>query len=269
MKFQTYLESWNSNYFEALTNQPINNTTTVNIAFGSFNFDQYSNIGGMSLTNEQVRSVIANVRSRGGKCNLSFGGANTQYYLSNSNLWSDTDKIASAIVNVINAYAFDGCDLDIEETGDDAFGDQILSIIKGIKAKASYITISLTIPAQGWNTYWQDLAINAAPIVDVINFMEYDLWLGTDYVAQIKSDIQDYYIGQWGIPSNKICMGLMPGVDDKGADLTLAMTQDLTTWAKTQNLAGIMLWDMNRDYAGIDSNSSFAYTNAVLSGLTK
>lgn len=266
MNFQTYLESWDVNYLNVLANQPITSNTIITLAFGSFNFDSTEVIGGITLTKEQIQSIITQVKSKGGKTVISFGGKT--YKLSASNLWPNTTAVAQAIANIVQTYGFDGCDLDIEEQqSDKSFANKVLAVIQGIRSTLPKTMMTLTIPGQGWNTYWQPLAIGAYTYVDAINFMEYDLWVGSDYVTQIKSDITDYYINAWGIPSGKIVMGLMPGTDDQSRPMTLDMTNTLVAFAKSQNLAGVMIWDMNRDFQGLGGNPSFAYTNAIINGL--
>ena len=265
MKFTTYLNTWDKNCLNTLNAIPVDSNTIVNLAFASFNFDEYGNIGGMTLTGEEIRGIIKTVRDKGGKINIAFGGATSPYFISNSNLWSDPVAMTAAIVKIVNGYGFDGCDFDIEEAGQSVeFTNKAIKIIKGVKDTASYIYVSLTIPAQGWNTYWQGLAIQGQPFVDCINFMEYDLWIGSDYVSQIKSDISDYYITNWKIQALKINLGLMPGLDDKSINLTLDMATNLSAWAKEQGLYGVMIWEANRDYAGVGGNSSNAYTNAIM-----
>lgn len=268
MKFLTYLASWDPNYVNVLSYQPITNNTIIMIAYASFEFDALGTIGGMFLTKKDLQEIIKEIKSKGGTVLLSFGGPEDNYFVSQSNKWPDTNAIASSIVTIIEDYGFNGCDLNIQESYDtNIFATQILTIIQNIRKSLPSTMITLTIPGQKWNTYYQSLVVRAYSYLDIINFMEYNIWINFDYTTQIKADIGDY-ISIWLIPADKISLGLLPGldkVDIQARNMTLEMTTSLATWAKAQKLQGIMIWDSNKDYSGIDNNISFAYTKAVQS----
>jgi hypothetical protein len=100
--------------------------------------------------------------------------------------------------------------------------------------------------------------------------MEYDLWIAPDqdYYNQIMYDI-NYYTTTWGIIPNKIILGLMPGKDDMGHNLSLNDALNLTNFAITQGLKGVMTWDANIDSMGIDNNAPYAYCMGIQSELNK
>ena len=90
--------------------------------------------------------------------------------------------------------------------------------------------------------------------------MEYDLWVepSLDYYNQIIYDI-NFYLTSWNVNPNKIILGLMPGKDDSQKNLTLQNALNLTTFAKSKNLQGIMgYWKWN-----------FAFINSFTSGSRK
>lgn len=263
MKFFTSLESWDPNYVNVLSYQPIANNTIVMIAYANFEFNASGIIGGMFLTKEDLQEIIKEIKSKGGTVLLSFGGPEDNYFVSQSNKWPDTKAIASSIVAIVEDYGFDGCDLNIQESqSTNVFATQVLAIIQNIRLSLPSTMITLTIPGQKWNTYYQSLVIRAYSYLDTINFMEYNLWIEFNYISQVQSDIY-HYRNIWKIPVEKISVGLLPGLDNQGRNMTLEMTISLTTWAKTQGFYSMTIWDSNRDYLGIDNNISFAYTKAM------
>jgi hypothetical protein len=102
--------------------------------------------------------------------------------------------------------------------------------------------------------------------INVWQPMEYDLWISPEnnYNLQIISDVL-FYIANWNVPPNKIVLGLMPGVDDMGRILSLLDAQTMAGFAKTQKLAGLMIWDANNDGAGINNYEPYAYTKGIQS----
>lgn len=272
MKFEIYLASWNSDYLNALQACPITKQTVINIAFGSFNFNAQDTINGITtITDDQIKFIISYARNKGAKVKLALGGGTSPYFLSKSNLWNDIDNMSKAITRILIKYTLDGCDLDIEEPNKDGLQQKAFSLIKSLRALNPDKILTLTVPGQGWNSYWKPLSIEAYSYLDYINFMEYYITVSPNitFDEQIKADIKDYYINQWNIPSNKICLGIMPGKSSAENILTLDMANSLSLWAANESLAGVMLWDMNRDYSGIDKQPSFSYINAVLKNINK
>jgi len=62
---------------------------------------------------------------------------------------------------------------------------------------------------------------------------------------------------------NKIILGLMPGKNDLNQDLTLENALNLTTFAKNNQLQGVMTWDANIDSKGVDGNAPYAYSLGI------
>jgi len=325
VKYETYLESWDGNsttgWGSAMRGLPIPSgaskyqSMTVDIAFADYKFApttcQISGVDFYDSANN-IGDVIAYVHAAGGEVKISFGGANPAYFISNpsnpNNLFTATSALATAVAEVINAsypstssgsQQFDGVDFDVEDSLPS--GKTAASMAAAITSFLTYLkplipgkSISLTIPGQGWNTYWQTLAQNAASgnLVDYINFMEYDIWINsptTNYVTQIVADLQTYTgaIGTspgpnaapgWGLPASIVQLGLMPQNDDNGNDLTLAYAQSLTQMIITPGgvvpgltfYPGIMTWDLDRDAQEATHDpvtnppyTPYSYTNAI------
>ena len=297
--YETYLESWNPNYMQALEHMNITPKTTVNISFASFNFSwggpDYKTpiFGGMQMSAEAMKGVISYIHSKGGKVKMSLGGANKDYYISEAMQPMNPKGIsvgnmANFIAVAMKDYGLDRIDLDLEDpSGDTAynqsFAQSVSSMISQIKGADPDKDISLTVKGQDWNGYTQQLIKDSLPNISSVNFMEYDLWNapGASYVDQIKSDLALYtgdpstkYEGGhkgWGIPKDKIQIGLMPGKDDNGNTLTVADAQAIASLAQSQGYNGIMTWDLTRDYDGTgadgDGAASMSYTNAIESAL--
>lgn len=264
------------------------NPLVLDYAFASFNFPG-GGFGGLSITAPQLIDLINFVHGAGGKIKMSFGGATSPYYINNSNLWPDVASIAGNIVSLVNAFNFDGVDLDIETPNDVAppgFANNVATFLQNLRyGLGPNKIISLTVPAQGWKTYIIDLAIavgspgganfysyppsGRTQTIDYINFMEYDIQIsqGVTYAQQIMSDLATYN-SVWKIPYSMMQLGLMPGPSDfPGQVLSVSDAINLTTSAAALGLHGVMTWDLTRDYNGTGINGtgqpSLAYTTQI------
>ena len=59
----------------------------------------------------------------------------------------------------------------------------------------------------------------------------------------------------------------MPGGDDLADVLSLPDAMDLSTFAVSKGLQGVMTWDANIDATGPDGNSPYAYSIGIQSKL--
>jgi len=128
------------------------------------------------------------------------------------------------------------------------------------------VTITLTTPAQAWEAdmYQSSLLNLTMDVISAWQPMEYDLWISPDldYTAQIQYDI-NYYMTQWNVPADKMILGLMCGADDEGHVLTLKNALDMTTFAETEELQGVMIWDVGIDARGCLGNAPYAYSLGI------
>lgn len=262
LNLEEYLESWKGLGIDStvLQNMHIQPGVTIDISFCSFNFaSSQDGLPGLQFTNnaEAVKTLVDYIHSKGGKVKLSFGGAT---YPIGPYLQGNGIALAKNIANTIQTYGFDGVDLDIEDGINASSG--VVSFFKNLREDLGDTkTISLTVPGQDWAA--QSWITACEPYVDCFNFMEYYLWLGSDsLVDRIQSDV-DTYINQWKIPPSKIQLGLMPG-QSASNNLTLDDAKELAQWAQSKGLAGLMMWDANRDYDRVDGNTSLAYYDALL-----
>jgi chitinase len=284
MSFTTYLESWSKP--QNVVNQMIaagalTNNSRLVLAFASFNFTSQTYIpGDQNMSLSDVQALTNLVLSRGARISLSIGGAT--YPFLNSDLYNQPGDLATNIDAVLTRCGFDGVDFDIEDSYASVpqdFAQKAAAVINSLRALNGGLYISLTTPAQAWSSgmYQQSLLNFTYDSINAWQPMEYDLWLapapnGTggavSYVDQIKSDV-NYYIKSWSVQPSKLILGLMPGADDMGHNLSLQDTLNLTSFSQATGLQGIMTWDANLDAAGRDQNAPFAYMMGIQSQLSK
>lgn len=324
LNYEAYLESWDNNvstggWNSAMTNLPAGpggttptayNGVILDISFADYNFIAPAYGTQFPSPTSDIASIVSFVHGSGGKVKMSFGGANSAYYISSSSGWpGNINTLAADVAAVINNAAYndsngkglDGVDFDVEDalpagTTASQFASDLTSFLQAVRALLPTKIITLTIPGQGWNTYWEILAKNVAAIpglVDCINFMEYDIWIGTtSYAAQITADLQTYTGATntnpgpngapgWGIPASMVQLGLMPGKDDISNFLSVSDATTLSQGANTtglytpgQTLYGVMIWDLDRDAETTTTNPvtgapAYSYSQAIRLGITQ
>ena len=224
------------------------------------------------MTMDDVIKVTSLVHSNGGKISLSIGGAT--YAFATSDLYSRPGDLAANINTILAKCGFDGVDFDIEDASGSVpsdFANNAASLINTLRSLNNNLNITLTTAAQAWatNNYQQSLINLTIGNLNAWQPMEYDLWVDptSDYYNQIIYDV-NFYLTSWQVNPNKIILGLMPGKDDSGRDLTLQYALNLTSFAKSKGLQGVMTWDANIDSRGVDGNAPYAYSLGIQSTLT-
>ena len=274
MSYTTYVTTWNKDPLQQIQDMinksVLTNNTRVVLAFASFNFATTSYIPGLgNISIDEVKQITSLVHSNNAKISLSIGGATYPFY--GSDLYDNPGFLASNINTLLSTCNFDGVDFDVEDsyqTVPSNFAYNTASLINTLKSLNSNLYITLTTPAQAWivGCYQQQLINLTIGNLSAWQPMEYDLWIdpNLDYYTQIQNDII-FYLNNWSVPSNKMILGLMPGNDDSGRDLTLQNALNLTTFALQNNLLGIMTWDANNDSSGLDGNAPYAYSMGIQS----
>jgi hypothetical protein len=272
MSYSTYVTSWGdvspyNQVTDMISKSVIKPNTRVILAFASFNFSNTDYIPGLdNMSMEDVIKLTALVHSVNGKISLSVGGATYPFY--GSDLYDKPGDLANNINTVLNKCGFDGVDFDIEDSSSVPadFADTAASLINTLRSINSTLNITLTTPAQAWSAsnYQQHLINLTIGNLNAWMPMEYDLWIdpSLNYFSQVEFDI-NYYLSTWGVNPNKIILGLMPGKDDANHDMTLQYALDLTSFAKSKNLQGIMTWTANIDGKGCDGNAPYAYSLGI------
>jgi hypothetical protein len=275
--YTTYVTTWGTDplaLIQDMISKNVMSNTRVVLAFASFNFTTTNYVPGLeNMTIADIQSLTSLVKSCNAKISLCIGGQT--YPFANSDLYSRPGDLAANINAVLSLCGFDGVDFDVEDssTGVPANFAQIMaSVINTLRSINPALYISLTTPAQAWapGMYQQSLLNLTYGNLSAWQPMEYDIWIDPTktYIEQIQWDI-NYYINAWNVSPNKIILGLMPGKDDMGHLLGLQDALSLTMFAKTQNLQGLMTWDVTLDSKGIDANAPYAYTMGIQSLLSK
>ena len=276
--FITYVTTWGTPPLtliqDMISKSVLTKNSLVLLAFASFNFSSTDYIPGFgNLTLDDVKNIVTLVHSVGAKIGLSVGGATYPFY--KSDLYSNPGLLAANINTVLNNCEFDGADFDIEDSYSSVPSDfviQAASLINTLRSLNKNLIISYTSPAQAWGIgmYQQQLLNLTIGNLTYWAPMEYDIWIdsSSNYYQQIQYDI-NFYINTWGVNQNKIILGLMPGDDDMGHDLSLQDALNLTTFSIDKGLLGVMTWDADIDSTGIDGNAPYAYSMGIQSILNK
>jgi chitinase len=274
--YTTYVTTWGIDPLKQVqdmaANSILNASTTIMLAFASFNFTSSSYIPGFgSISLQEVQQIVSFVHSHGSKISLSVGGAT--YPFANSDFYSRPGDLATNINTILTTCGFDGVDFDIEDSYNNVpvdFASNAASLINTLKNINPVLNITLTTAAQAWSVgcYQQQLLNLTIGNITAWQPMEYDLWVdpSSTYYDQIQFDIT-YYINNWSVSPAKIVLGLMPGKDDLGRDLTLQNALNLTSFAMSKQLKGVMTWSANIDATGPDGNAPYAYTKGIQSML--
>ena len=270
--FSVYVTYWESDLHAQITdmidNDVIKEGVRVILAFASFNFISSQYIPGFgNVTMDDVKNVINMVHEAGAEISLSIGGAT--YPLYGSDLYATPDTLAENISGLLENAGFDGVDFDIEDSYNVVpanFATTAATIITTLRELQPDLNITLTTPAQAWSAdmYQRTLLNLTIDSLTAWQPMEYDLWInqGSDYTTQIQYDI-NYYMTEWNVPADKIILGLMCGPDDEEHVLTLKNALDMTTFAQTEELQGIMLWEAAIDARGCLGNAPYAYSMGI------
>jgi chitinase len=270
--FSVYVTYWESDLHAQITdmidNDVIKEGVRVILAFASFNFISSQYIPGFgNVTMDDVKNVINMVHEVGAEISLSIGGAT--YPLYGSDLYAAPDTLAENISGLLENAGFDGVDFDIEDSYNVVpanFATTAATIITTLRELQPDLNITLTTPAQAWSAdmYQRTLLNLTIDSLTAWQPMEYDLWInqGSDYTTQIQYDI-NYYMTEWNVPADKIILGLMCGPDDEEHVLTLKNALDMTTFAQTEELQGIMLWEAAIDARGCLGNAPYAYSLGI------
>lgn len=273
MTYITYVTTWGTDPLALIQEMIAKNVmpnTRVMLAFASFNFAGTDYIPGFEgITISETQTIVNLVHANEGKISLSIGGATFPFY--GSDLYNSPGLLASNINSVLNLCNFDGADFDIEDSSTNVpsnFANQAASLINTLKNINPELYITLTTPAQAWSggCYQQNLINLTIGNLSAWQPMEYDLWIadGSTYYNQVQYDV-NFYLTNWGVSPAKIILGLMPGLDDTGKNMSLQDALNLTSFAMTKGLAGIMTWDADNDARGVDGNAQWAYSLGIKS----
>jgi len=278
--YTTYVTTWGTDPLvqiqDMINKSVIQTNTKILLAFASFNFSGSGYVPGFNITLDETKQITELVHMHGAKIGLSVGGATYPFY--GSDLYDSPGDLALNINNILTTCNFDSVDFDVEDSYQNVPSNfaiqripgglvpevdpldkaepigsalavacerlQCASLINTLKSLNNNLSITLTTPAQAWSVgcYQQQLINLTIGNLTAWQPMEYDLWIdpSSDYYQQIQYDI-NFYINTWGVSSSKITLGLMPGKDDMGHDLSLqripgGLTRKWRRWIKKNRL---------------------------------
>ncbi|MBN2479914.1 MAG: hypothetical protein JXA94_06775 [Parachlamydiales bacterium] len=269
-----YWEDWNC--WQTRITDISDEYTIYNIAFATTK-DDTLNISSY-MTEAQLVQMdldIETMHSNGKKICLSVGGATDQFQI------NDPQVLAKNIVDFIEKHDLDGVDLDDEHMVDFPDGQtKFILLIQALRKELdtrfpdSHKLISYTALPNGVDDkapdYPQDQNYNQAVKIletciddlDLVQIMCYNK-TGISY-TRAQDEVEQFLKKT---PASKLVLGIMPGKDDLGEDCPLTGSdqscETLAQYAKDKNLAGLMIWDGNRDLQGQDGNPKNAYVAKV------
>jgi chitinase len=285
-QFVGFWESWSdtnsADAFYQLSTVPAGVTTT-DVAF--------------SIADDNTIAAVQNtypllpgaqtIHGHGGKLLLSFGGATSQFAISNTAQFvANLQAFMSA-----NPGLYDGFDFDDEVMPWNG-QTQLISVIDAVRAAFPTATISMDAfmsgadPQIALSTHQgEDVAVlqQAGAALDYVNVMDYDQygWHPTDhpncsYTPGATDDCREDVLGDFTriampgggtFPASKIVMGLMIGAADDGSIVTPSNATTYATWVRAHAYRGVMIWDLDRDTPGTTGYAKGSYVTAISTAL--
>jgi len=253
---EAYWESWNSiDSIPTIVGMESNVITVAFVTFQALSSNTF-NITGLDCTQQQLAQLVSSAHSAGKKVKISVGGATYGFSPFLTSVQA-ADGMAQAVAAFVTGNSLDGCDFDIEDYPAANLQIALLQYVRSYLPN-SLISYTPKAPASTTQPYAQVIQ-GAYSNLTSISIMAYDAYQGYSYKQDIAALIS------MGIPANKIVIGLMPGRDDIGGETTLQDVIIAANYVMSQNLAGLMIWDLNRDHEnltglGVNAATDAAYT---------
>ncbi|KAH7620133.1 hypothetical protein NADE_008407 [Nannochloris sp. 'desiccata'] len=286
--FQSWSDPWSSS---AATNKLANIPAYVNYVILSFMRPDSTYTGGVTFSGTGldfssdplvIKSAIALLKARNPntKVLIAVGGA-TYTAFNNLN--------AGAVAKFVEAFNLDGVDLDYEPTNPNCsnFGPNIScttdsEYINSVKALRAALPRPLLLTNAAWSTgaYGQGEWIGAQPAgqysgvavnmlqsvgnqLDMVHIMSYDA--GTAYDPK-----QAFFAYTSLYDKNKLTMGLQVAPEAWGGHvISLYEVNDLSTFVKAQNGAGMMMWSLQKQAGEGPTGQEIASTACLKLGLNQ
>jgi chitinase len=267
-EFVGFWESWSDtnkrDAFYRLGSVP-SRVTTADVAFSIADSNKISN----PQNTYPLRGGARRIHARGGKVLLSFGGATSDFKI--------TDP--KAFVKNLKAYlkahpgVYDGFDFDDEVIQTRTNGRrQLIAVLEATRAAFPKAIISFDADSAGADPHvdlpnysGEDRLIlkEAGAAIDYVNVMDYDQFgwkpstnpnctyapgSSDDCYLDIMREFANVPMHGGGtFPAGKIVMGLMIGKADDGAFLKPGDTAGYATWVVENGYRGVMIWDLDLD----------------------
>ncbi len=254
--FEAYWECWNREYprdfCSQLENIPVGHgegkVDIVTLSFGDFTFSKEErarlSIGFLNqyITTLELKKAIQEIHRKGGRVKLALGGP--AFPMSKViKTQNDADQLVQDIETICKQYRFDGIDFVILDEKISA--DLQLRVYQQCrKALGHDAIITYTIPALSvQHEPWATVLKRGVKHFSAIHLMAFNA-KGSDYDP--KADITA--LKNLKVPASKIVWGIMPGHSENPREyLELKEIKQITAYVKKTRLAGIALWNLNRD----------------------
>ena len=268
VEFVGFWESWSDtnelDAFYRLGSAP-RQVTTVDVAFSVADSNQISD----PQNTYPLRPGARRIHARGGKVLLSFGGATSNFGITDP---KEFVKNLKAYLKV-NPGIYDGFDFDDEVIQTRTDGRrQLIDVLQATRAAFPKAIVTFDADSAGADPHvdlpnysGEDRLIlkEAGAAIDYVNVMDYDQfgWKpSTDpSCSYVPGSPDDCYLdimnefanvpmrGGGKFPKSKVVMGLMIGEADDGSFLAPDQTAQYATWAAGAGYHGIMIWDLDLD----------------------
>jgi chitinase len=281
--FAPYFEAYNGDSMSALSQASGNKFLTMAFvqtpSAGSCTA-YWNGDTGLPVASSSFGSDITAIRNSGGDVIPSFGGYaadNTGTEIADS--CNNVDSIAGQFEKMITTYDVTRIDLDIEDNslnrpdGIDRRNKAIKKVEDWAAANGRLIQFSYTLPTTTSGLASSGLAVLQNAVsnnarIDIVNMMTFDYYdnaghnMATDTQTSANgliNQLRTLYPGRttaqlWSM------VGIieMIGVDDFGQaeTFTLANATTVTNWAKTQGIAALSFWALQRDNGGCPGGSA-------------
>ncbi|MFK4083901.1 cellulose binding domain-containing protein [Kribbella sp. NPDC020789] len=227
--------------------------------------------GARPLQGSADANAIAQIRAAGGDIIPSIGGWSGNKLGPNC---STPEALAGAYQTVINAYGLKAIDIDIENSDEfenEAVQDRILNALKIVKQNNPGIQTILTFGTSttGPNYYGNRLIERSQALganIDIFTLMPFDFGSSNVYndtvgaSTGLNNKLKSVF--GWTTAQAYAHQGIsgMNGLSDQQEMTTTATWQNITNWAKSNGLARLAFWSVNRDRGcaggGVVSNCS-------------
>ncbi len=215
--------------------------------------------GSRPLAGSADANAIAQIKAAGGQIVPSFGGWSGNKLGPNC---STPQALAGAYQQVINAYGLKAIDIDIENSDEfenEAVQDRILNALKIVKQNNPGIQTILTFGTSttGPNYYGNRLIDQSKALganVDVFTIMPFDFGGGANmYQSTVNAanGLRDKLKSTfgWSDATAYAHLGIsgMNGLSDQQELTDLSTWTQITNWSKTNKIARLAFWSVNRD----------------------
>jgi chitinase len=250
-------------------------TTTPGAVSFTLDSGLSSAVGG--YTDAQFKSDIATLHSRGQKVIISVGGQNGTVSITDS---TSATNFANSIYSLMQTYAFDGVDIDLENGINATYMTQALQSLSSKAGANLVITMApQTIDMQSTGSAYFQVALNIKSILTIVNTQFYNSGsMNACNGAVYSQGTEDFLTGlaciqlQGGLRPDQVGLGLpastsaagggyvAPGVVNNALDCLASGTncgsfRPSTTWP---SIRGAMTWSINWD-----ASNGYAWVNTV------